>query len=85
MLVEDTLRSSTQYLTAIRPEETGENRAKTFHSLMLCGKLRMAVRLITERETGGVLLPEEHCRNRGEHVMEVLRTKHPDARPLSAA
>ena len=31
MLVEDTLRSSTQYLTAVRREETAEHRAKTFH------------------------------------------------------
>ena len=57
MLVDDTLRSCTQYLTAVRREETAEHRAKTFHSLVLRRKLRKAVRLITEREKGGVLLP----------------------------
>ena len=51
MLVEDTLRSSTQYLTAVRREETAEHRAKTFHGLVLRGKLRTAVRWMTERET----------------------------------
>ena len=61
MLVEDTLRSSTQYLTAVRREETAEHRAKTFHGLVLRSKLRTAVRWITESEKGGVLLPEEKC------------------------
>ena len=47
ILVEDTLRSSTQYLTAVRQEETAEHRAKTFHGLVIRGKLQMAVRWIT--------------------------------------
>ena len=75
----------TQYLTAVCREETAEHRAKTFHGLVLCGKLRTATRWITEREKGGVLLPEEHCTKTGEHVLEVIRTKHPDSRPPSAA
>ena len=44
MLVEDTLRSCTQYLTAVHKEETAEHRAKTYHSLVLRGKLRKAER-----------------------------------------
>ena len=60
MLVEDTLSSSTHYLTAVRREETAEHRAKTFHGLVLRGKIRTAVRWITEREKGGVLQPEGH-------------------------
>ena len=47
MLVEDTLRSSTEYLTAVRQEETAEHRAKTFHGLVIRGKLQMAMRWIT--------------------------------------
>ena len=65
MLVEDTLRSSTHYLTAVRREETAEHRAKIFHGLVLRGKLRMAVRWITEREKGRVLLSEEQCTKTG--------------------
>ena len=53
MLVEDTLRSCTQYLTAVCREETAEHRAKSYHSLVLRGKLGTAVRWITEREKGG--------------------------------
>ena len=55
MLVEDTLRTCTEYFTVNRREETAEHRAQTFHSLVLHGKLRTAVRWIIERETGGVL------------------------------
>ena len=85
MLEEDTLRYSTQYLTAVRREETAEHRSKTFHGLVLCGKLRTAVRWITEREKGGFLQPEEHCTKTGDRVLEVLHAKHPDAWPPSAA
>ena len=38
-----------------------------------------------EQDTGGVLQPEELCTKTGERVMDVLRTKHPDARPPTAA
>ena len=54
MLVEDTMRTCTEYLTVAQREETAEHRAQTYHSLVLRGKLRTAVRWITERETGGV-------------------------------
>ena len=57
MLVEDTPRYSTQYLTAVSREETAEHRAKTFHGLVLRGKLRTAVRWITERKKGWGLAP----------------------------
>ena len=85
MLVEDTLRSYTQYLTAVRREETAEHRAKTFHGLVLRGKLRTVVRWITEREKGGVLQPEGKYTKTGDRVLEVLHAKHLDARPPSAA
>ena len=53
MLVEDALRSCTQYLTAVRRDESTEHRAKTYHSLVLHRNLRTTVRWITEREKGG--------------------------------
>ena len=85
MLVEDTLRSSTQYLTVVRREKTAEQRTKTFHGLVLRVKLLTAVRCIMERKKGGVVLPEEKCTKTGERVLEVLHAKHPDARPPSAS
>ena len=53
MLVEGTLRTCTQYLTAARREESKEHRAQNFRSLVLRGKLRTEVWWITERKTGG--------------------------------
>ena len=85
MLVGDTLRSCEEYLTSSRREETAEHRAQTYHSLVLRGKLRSAVRWITEREPGGVLQPGRRCEKTGDRVLEVLRAKHPEARPPTAA
>ena len=45
----------------------------------------MAVRCITERETGGVLQPRERFTKTGERFMEVLHTKHPEAHQKTAA
>ena len=52
---------------------------------MLRGKLRSEVRWITERDTGGVLQPGSRCEKKGDRVLEVLRTKHPEAWTLTAA
>ena len=65
--------------------ESKEDRAKNFHSLVLLGKLRTAVRWIMERDTGGVLQPAELCTKTWEKFMEVLRTKQPDARTPTGA
>ena len=39
----------------------------------------MVVRWITEREMGGALQPGDQFTKTGVRVMEVLRSKHPDA------
>ena len=85
MLVEDTLRACEEYLTVAQREETAEHQAQTYHSLVLRGKLRTAMRWITEWETGGVLQPGDRCTKTGDRVMEVLRAKHPEARTPTAA
>ena len=85
MLVEDTLRSYEDYPTVSYREETAEHRSQTYHSMVFRSKLRMAVRWITERETGGVTQPGDRCTKTGDRVMEVLRTKHPEARTPTAA
>ena len=53
---------------------------KTYHSLVIQGNMQTKVRWITERDTGGVLHPEEQCTKTVESMMEVLRTKQSDAR-----
>ena len=84
MLVKDTLRTFVEFLNVARREDTVEHQAQIFHRLVLHGKLRTAVRWITERETGGVLQPGDWCNKTGDWVMEVLRCKHPEAQ-ISAA
>ena len=66
MLEENNLRTCTQYLTIARREDSKEHRSQNYHRLVLRGKLRTAVRWITERETGGVLQPGERCKKTGE-------------------
>ena len=48
--------------------------------LLLNGKIREAVRFITERqESGGVMLPtEDAIKPAGKMVLEVLQLKHPE-------
>ena len=84
MLVEDTMRTCAEYLTAAWREEMAKHRAQTYHSLVLRGKLRTAVRWITKQDTGGVLQPGDRCTKTGDRVMEVLRAKHPEARTPTA-
>ena len=85
MPVEDTLRTCAEYLTVARREETAEHWAQTFHSLVLQGKLQTALSWITDRETGGFLQPGDRCTKTGDQVVEVLRSKHPEAQTTTAA
>ena len=85
MLVEDTLRRCGEYVTVIWTEETSEHLNRMHHSLVLRGKLQTLVRWITDIETGGVLQPGDMCTKTGGPVMEVLRTKHPEAQTPTAA
>ena len=53
---------------------------------MLQGKLRTAVRWITERETGRVLQPGDRCTKTGDRVTEAFQSKHPEDRtPITAS
>ena len=42
-----------QYLTAARRKDSEEHKDKTYHSLVLHGKLRTSVRCIIDWEKGG--------------------------------
>ena len=56
-----------------------EKVAKTFESLVLKGKIRLAVRFATMRDKGGVLAPDATDEKTGLTVLEVLKGKHPEA------
>ena len=85
MFLEYTLRTCAEYLTFTQREETSEHRAQIFHRLVLCGKLWMEVRWITERERGEVLQTGDRFTKTGYRVMELLCSKHPEARTQTKA
>jgi hypothetical protein len=80
MLVQDTENTLERMLTKRQGMTTPEQRAKTFHQKVLKGDLRGAVRYITDREMGGVLLPDDKCSKTGLPVSDVLDSKHPMVR-----
>ena len=47
--------------------------------MVLSGKVREAVRMVTERDPGGLFGPSDLCFKTGHLVMDVLRDKHPNA------
>ncbi len=79
MLVQDTERTALGQLASRRGRDTPEQRAKIYNRLVLQGKLRTAVRWLTEREKGGVLLPGDTDEKTGENIFDVLKSKHPAA------
>ena len=84
MLVEETLRTCAQYLTAACREESKEQRDQIYHSLVLRGNLQTVVWWITYIETGGVIHLAELCTKTSKMLILVLRTKHPKACPPTA-
>ena len=79
MLVQDTERTALAQLAKAQGTSTPEQRAKVYARLVLQGKLQAAVRWITEREKGGILLPDEKDEKTGDTVLDVLQSKHPEA------
>ena len=58
-----------------------EREAKNFSDLILQGRLREAVRFITDRQGGGVMDPNDDAgKPTGKTVLQVLIDKHPEQR-----
>ena len=57
-----------------------ESAGRRYNSMILSGKLRAAVRMVTDRDPGGLFKPDDKCSKTGRPVIEVLREKHPEAR-----
>ena len=59
---------------------TEDATARAFNSRLLSGRIRSAVRNLTNRDGGGVLQPQDLCTKSGCPVLDVLREKHPPMR-----
>jgi hypothetical protein len=58
-----------------------DSRMRAFNARVLSGRLRSAVRVLTNRAGGkGVLEPDEACTKTGRPVIDILRSKHPKMR-----
>ena len=54
-------------------EEEEELVARSYHDTVLSGKIRQAVRRVTNRERRGCLLPVDQCTKSGRPVADILR------------
>ena len=77
-LVQDTVATARRSLGGTLPSDDDENLIRKYHSMVIEGKLRQAVRQLTSRDGGGVLHPEDADTKMGRRVIDVLRDKHPD-------
>jgi hypothetical protein len=75
-LVGDT-KAEVQSRHGSHPVQDDESKARAFNSKVLSGRIRAAVRNLTNRDQGGVLQPDDACTKTGRPVLEVLRDKHP--------
>ena len=57
-----------------------DSAAKKFNAKLISGRLRAAVRELTQGRGGGVLFPDDIDAKTGLPVIDVLRSKHPEAR-----
>eukprot|EP00978_Attheya_sp_CCMP212_P042445 scaffold258630_cov55-Attheya_sp.AAC.1 len=81
MLVQETAQEAiATMIPTSASTKTQEQREKIFVNLMVQGKLRQAVRFITEREKAGIMLPTDIDEKSGLPVIDALRSKHPPAR-----
>ncbi len=79
-LVSNTVSEVTSHTTGPPKPQSEDSRHRTFNSTVLSGQLRKAIRHLTNRDSGGVLDPANACTKTGLPVLEVLKSKHPQAR-----
>ena len=61
-----------------QPSRQGkDHRAQTFGKLVMQGKVREAIRLLSDSPSSGILLPTDTCQATGQSVRDVLAAKHP--------
>ena len=79
-LVDETDNELLRRASSGRRTHDDESAAQQFNATVLSGRLRKAVRGLTNRDGEGVLQPDYVCTKTGRRVLEVLREKHPAMR-----
>ena len=79
-LVDDTENESLSHRPSTRIPTEDTQQARTFNARVLSGRLRSAVRHLTDRSGGGVLQPDDSCTKTGRPVWQILQAKHPPLR-----
>ena len=84
-LVRTTENTAFASISTIRGKDDDVQIANVYTKLVLEGKLRAAVRYVTDREGGGLLQPTDTDEKSGEPIVDVLRSKHPEEQVPEAA
>jgi hypothetical protein len=79
-LVQDVVSNAQQGFSGRNKDSSEDNIARRFNTMVHDGKIRAGVRMLTNRDGGGVLAPGDSDTKSGRPVLEVLREKHPDIR-----
>jgi hypothetical protein len=79
-LVEDTQQDLLAKQSKARGDTTPAHRAKVYNSKLMRGHLQSAVNFITDRESGGILYPDDLDEKSGHQISRVLQEKHPKMR-----
>eukprot|EP00957_Ditylum_brightwellii_P043810 3322308-Ditylum_brightwellii.AAC.2 len=80
-LVEDIIKVNRRHQPTRQRNKLAGHICWIYTQMLLQGKLRQAVRWVTGRDKGGLLLPSDTNLNTGLTVGEVLLSKHPDPTP----
>ena len=79
-LAEDVVRAAKAASGRAPTPDNDDHIDCRYHSLVINGRLKAAVRFATNKSGGGVLAPADIDEKSGRPVTEVLRGKHPMAR-----
>jgi hypothetical protein len=79
-LVDDTVAQLRTRPSRDSTPRDDESEARAFNARVLSGKIRSAVRTLTNRGSGGVKLPDDICTKTGRPIIDVINEKHPPLR-----
>ena len=85
MLGSSTIMCAEAQMSRKQNELNEKERDKVFSCMISRGKIRAAIRYVSEREKGGILMPGDTDEKTGDLIKETLAAKHPEARDVDVA